>query len=458
MISILPPKNCFSPAALLLLLGCTFGNGYAQPLPPARSYNLQSIKSLPEVGIDDPYKLLQADAIIEKALKARAMPGCRVLAAKDGKIFYDKSFGYFDYSKKQKVEATTVYDLASLTKVVATTLAVMRLYEQGKIGLDKTTGDYLPFVRGTDKAGLKIRDLLMHQAGLKSWIPFYRRFYDSTSVFLSPLVYSRVSSPEYTVPVAANLFMKPQYRDTVWKMILESPLENKGRYVYSDLDFYFLAAIVEQVTSQPIDRYVQDQFYTPMFLTTIGYNPLQWLKPSHIAPTENDVAFRNQMLRGYVHDPGAALFGGVAGHAGVFASARNVAALFQMLLNEGEYRGKRYFRPETVRLFTAYNSAISRRGLGFDKPEPDANDGGPSGNYSSGYTFGHQGFTGTCAWADPATGVLFVFLSNRINPEQENPLLARMGTRTEVQDALYKALNLKQNFSRPIVKKEMLSR
>ncbi|MEO6833483.1 MAG: serine hydrolase [Chitinophagaceae bacterium] len=418
--------------------------------------DLHPIQNLAEVGISDPLTLYKADALINKAIDARAFPGCRVLAAKDGKIFYDKAFGYFTYDKTTPVQLNTVYDLASLTKVVSTTLCVMHLYEQGKLALDKTLGDYLPFTIGTDKAELTIRNLLLHQAGLKAWIPFYKAFYDSTGQ-PSDTIFHKQPDAKYTIEVAQNMYLRSDYRDTIWHRILESPLENKGRYVYSDLDYYFLAAVVQKLTGQPINRYVTDNFYTPMGLRMIGYLPLQFLKKSLIAPTENDLTFRHQVLQGYVHDPGAALFGGVAGHAGVFASAEDVAAIFQMLLNGGKYHGRSFFKPETIQMFTAYGSTSSRRGIGFDKPDADADDGGPSGKRTSGYTFGHQGFTGTCAWADPENGVVYVFLSNRVYPDQDNKLINVMNVRTDVQDILYEALGIPINKERANLRKAQLN-
>ena len=414
-------------------------------------YELQPVRNLAEVGIINPLDLTKADNIVSGAIARHAFPGCRVLAAKDGKVFYDKSFGYFTYDTSQRVTASTVYDLASLTKVVSTTLAVMRLTEQGKLNLDRPLGDYLPAVCGTNKEDLLIRHLLLHQAGLKSWIPFYKSFLDSNH-HLSDTVFKAARTNHFSIEVAKNLYLRSDYRDTIWKMIYASPLENVGRMVYSDLDYYFLAAVVEKITGKTIDRYVAEQFYTPMGLKTIGYLPLGFLNANNIAPTENDTLFRRQQLRGYVHDPGAALLGGVAGHAGVFATAGDVAALFQMLLNGGSYRGRQYFMPETVRYFTAYGSPLSRRGLGFDKPVADREEAVVTSRQCSGYTFGHQGFTGTCVWADPATGVLFVFLSNRVYPDQENNLIVKLGVRTELQSALYEAMGIKDDTGRATVK------
>jgi CubicO group peptidase (beta-lactamase class C family) len=423
------------------------GAASADALTPARS--------LAEVGIIDPYSLMKADALVEKALASGAFPGCRVLAAKNGKVFYDKSFGYLTYDKTTPVTASTVYDLASLTKVVSTTLAIMRLSEQQRINIDKTLGDYLPMTRGTDKAPLTLRSLLLHQAGLKAWIPFYKSLLDSTGKLRDTVVCNKWDGC-YSLHVSKDLFLREDYKDSVWNAILTSPLENKGRYVYSDLDYYFLAAVVEKVTGRTLNKYVNEQFYTPMGLRMTGYLPLEFIRPDLIAPTENDQTFRRQTLQGYVHDPGAAMMGGVAGHAGVFSTAGEVAAIFQMLLSEGVWHGKRYFRQETIHYFTGYGSPISRRGLGFDKPTPDRYDAGPTSNQCSGYTFGHQGFTGTCAWADPVTGVVFVFLSNRVYPNAENNVINRLATRTTVQDALYQALGIPDDTSRPTVKKLQL--
>ncbi len=244
----------------------------------------------------------------------------------------------------------------------------------------------------------------------------------------------------------------------MWSRIYSSSLENTGKSVYSDLDFYFLAAIVRQITHEPIDRYVDEQFYKPMGLKRILYNPTSKFDTFQIAPTEIDLFFRHQELRGYVHDPGAAMLGGVGGHAGVFATANDVAAIFQMLLNKGVYGSTRYFKASTVDLFTAYHSTLSHRGLGFDKPLPDEDNGGPAGDRCSALAFGHQGFTGTCAWADPATGVVFVFLSNRVYPSAENTKINKLNVRTTAQDYIYESLGIPVDHNREtIYKKETAS-
>lgn len=417
---------------------------------------LEKVFFIEDAGVVNRDALSELNIFLERSVIDGVFPGCQVIAAKNGKIFYNRAFGYYDAYKTIKIDTNTIYDVASLTKVLATTLAVMRLYEESKLELDRPLIHYLPWVKGTDKAGLKIRDLLLHQAGLKSWIPFYTETLDSNGQ-PDPVFYSKRPSSEYSVQVAENLFMRGDYRDSIWNTILTYPLENRGRYVYSDLDFYFLAAVVEQLTGKPLDVYVDEEFYKPMELYNISYKPLTKYPLSRIAPTENDMYFRMQTVRGHVHDQGASMFGGVAGHAGLFANAEDVAAIFQMLLQGGSYNGVRFFKKETIGYFTAYNSRLSRRGLGFDKPYAETDNAGPTGERVSGYAFGHQGFTGTCAWADPENGVVFVFLSNRVNPSAENKKINRQSTRTVAQDYIYEALGIPRNRNRPQVKKVQMT-
>lgn len=430
-----------------------------QPKKPTESNivdKLTPVFYLEDAGVVNTAALDKMNIFLERSVVDGVFPGCQVIAAKNGKVFYNRAFGYYDAYKTIKVDTNTLYDVASLTKVLATTLAVMRLYENGQINLDKTLGDYLPWVKGTDKDKLRLKDLLLHQAGLKSWIPFYRETVDDTS-YPSQSIYRNKSDATFNIPVAKDLYMRRDYKDSVWKTILTTPLENRGRYVYSDLDFYFLAAVVERVTGKTLDNYVDEQFYKPMGLSKITYNPLSKFSKNIIAPTEKDFYFRQQVVHGYVHDQGAAMFGGVAGHAGLFSNAYDVAAIFQMLLQGGVYNGKKFFEKSTIGYFTAYNSRLSRRGLGFDKPDADVSDAGPAGNRVSGYAFGHQGFTGTCAWADPETGIVFVLLSNRVNPSAENRLINRQSTRTVAQDYIYESLGIPVNKNRPDVKRKQLS-
>jgi len=389
--------------------------------------------------IKNPQALADLDRYLNEAIGKGVFPGCQVLAMKDGQVIFKRSIGNYSYgSSQQAVTDNTLYDVASLTKVAATTLAVMKLYEEGKISLEATLGTYLSAVRGTNKANLKISNILLHQAGLKAWIPFYKATIDSESRPY-PNIYTTVKTRQFSIPVASGMFMNNNYIDTIWKTILESPVASAS-YTYSDLDFLFLQKIVESVTDMPLDDYVSKTFYEPLGLRNTLYNPWEKNLQQRCAPSERDGYFRHQLIQGYVHDMGAAMLGGVAGHAGLFSNAEDIAVIMQMLLNKGSYRGRQYFKPETVTLFTKYASGISRRAYGFDKPEKKAGDGGPASDLAGKSSFGHQGFTGTCTWADPQTGIVFVFLSNRTNPTADNNLINRLSIRTIAQSYVYKAL------------------
>lgn len=419
------------------------------------SYDLKKVFYPVDAGVIDMSALDKLDLFLQRCIADGVFPGCRILAARDGKVFYDKAFGYLMYDKHTRVDTNTIYDMASCTKILATTLAVMRLYENGKLDIEKTIGNYLPASIGTNKASLKIKDLLLHQAGLRSWIPFYKETLDPKGK-LSKNIYKKKSSSEYKIPVAKNIYIRNDYSDTIWNRIYTSTLDNTGKSVYSDLDYYFLAAIVEKITGKRIDKYAEEEFYRPLGLRRMAFNPLGKFDAMHIAPTEIDVNFRNELVSGYVHDPGAAMLGGVAGHAGLFAAAHDVAVIMQMLLNGGAYGGKRYFKSATVDLFTAYRSNLNHRGYGFDKPATDADDGGPAGERCSGLAFGHQGFTGTCTWADPATGIVFVFLSNRVYPSAENTKINKLNVRTLAQDYIYSSLGIPVNHGREVIYKAQL--
>jgi beta-glucosidase-like glycosyl hydrolase/CubicO group peptidase (beta-lactamase class C family) len=450
----------YKPRGHLPVTSCVNGKSIV-PIPAKQTTvpvaeapkDLQKVYIPAQAGVVDQDALDKLDMFMARNIADGVFPGCRVLAARDGKIFYDKSFGYYDYSKERAVDTNTLYDMASCTKVLATTLAVMRLYEQGKLDLNKTLGDYLPMTLGTDKAAITIKDLLLHQAGLKSFIPFYQETLDGNGK-PDRSIYRKKQKGNFMIPVAANIYMRNDYPDTMWSRILTSPLDNKGKSVYSDLDFYFLAAVVGNITGQTIDKYVDEQFYKPLGLKHITYKPLLKFDSSQIAPTEIDVSFRNELVHGYVHDPGAAMLGGVAGHAGVFATAGDVAVIFQMLLNKGMYGGTRYFKSGTVDLFTAYHSQLNHRGYGFDKPATDPESGGPAGDRCSAMAFGHQGFTGTCVWADPATGIVFVFLSNRVYPSATNTKINKLNVRTTAQDYIYQSLGIPVNHDRAVIYKE----
>ena len=366
------------------------------------------------------------------------------MVAKEGKIVYHKAFGNYAYDNSEPVNPGSVYDMASVTKICATTISIMKLYDEGRVDLKKSLGDYLPWVKGSNKEHLLIGNILLHQAGLVSYIPFYKEVIDSAGN-PKPSVFSYKQSDSFTIKVADNLFMRNDWKDTLYQRILKSPLGEANKYVYSDNDFIFLGKIVEAVSGMPLDEYARKEFYVPLALSATGFKPINNILFSRIVPTEKEKLFRKQLLRGYVHDPGAAMFGGVAGHAGLFSNAYDLAIIMQMLLNGGTFNEKRYLKKETVDLFTGYHSNTSRRGYGFDKPEKDNAtrlDPYPCLSASS-LTFGHTGFTGTCVWADPAHNLVYIFLSNRVNPEGgDNGKLLKMNVRPNINEVIYKSMGL----------------
>jgi CubicO group peptidase (beta-lactamase class C family) len=389
-------------------------------------------------------KFYQVDSIVNDALDKKAFPGCVVVAVKEGKIIYDKAFGHYGFEPgSPSMTEGSIFDLASVTKISATTISVMKLYEQGKLDLNKTLGDYLAWTRGSDKAGLKIEDILLHQAGLTPFIPFYKETIDTLTGIPNPAIYSDKEKAGFNIRVAQNLYLRNDWNDTMFQRILKSPLGPKGKYVYSDNDFIFLGKIVQAITGMPLDEYVQKTFYSRMGLVTTGFKPRKRFSLNQIVPTENESDhFRRQLIWGDVHDEGASMFGGVAGHAGLFSDAYDLAQLYQMLLNGGTFNGERYLKPETIKFFTAYHSDVSRRGYGFDKPEKDnatRKEPYPSA-LASPETFGHTGFTGTCVWVDPKYNLVYIFLSNRVNPTRNNNKISQLLVRGKIQDAIYKAV------------------
>ncbi|MBI5859016.1 MAG: serine hydrolase [Sphingobacteriales bacterium] len=389
-------------------------------------------------------KLMAVDSIVTDAISQKAFPGCVVLAVHEGEIIYHKAFGNYKYEPSPPMSYESIFDLASVTKISATTVSVMKLYEEGKLDLKKKIGDYLPWVKGTNKAGLQIDDILLHQAGLVPFIAFYRETIDTTTGNPNPAIYSERPKPGFNVRVAENIYMRNDWQDTMFSRILQSKLGQYGKYVYSDNDFIFLGKIVEQITGMPLNEYAAQTFYRPMGMTTTGFKPRDRFAASKMVPTETEKHFRQQTTQGDVHDEGASMFGGVAGHAGLFSDAYDLAMLYQMLLNGGTFNNEHFLKKETINLFTTYHSKNSRRGYGFDKPEKDnaiRKDPYPS-SLCSPQTFGHTGFTGTCVWVDPKNSLVYVFLSNRVYPTRDNNRLGQMFIRGKIQDAIYRALGI----------------
>jgi len=376
--------------------------------------------------------LKEIDAIAAEAISQKATPGLVVLVAKDGKVIFNKAYGNHTYDTNVPDKVTDIFDLASVTKVTATTPAVMRLFEEGKLKLDTNIGAYIPKARTTPMNNIQVREVMLHQAGFIPYIPFHD--------YVKTGDYSRDSSAAFPTKVADNYYIKKGFfKDFMWPKMLNSPIKTRGKYVYSDISMYVMKDIVEHISEEPLNQYTYENFYKPLGMQTAGFLPRNRFKPEQIIPTEDDKYFRKTLLVGYVHDQGAALAGGVSGHAGLFASANDLAIIYQMLLNRGTYGGVEYFKNSTVDMFTSKQSNVSRRGLGFDRWDPDSTKHYPS-ELASPQTFGHTGYTGTCVWVDPSRGLVYVFLSNRVNPTVTDKL-SNLKIRGRIQDVVNKAID-----------------
>lgn len=386
--------------------------------------------------------VLQIDSIANNAIKQGATPGCVVTVLKNGKLVFQKAYGYQNYDSIIPVTINTIYDLASVTKISATNVAVMKLWEEGKLNLKKKISYYLPWLKGTNKESLIVENLLLHQAGMVSFIPFYKEVIGGDGKPNKKL-FNSYKTDEYNIPVADALYMKNAWIDTMYNRIKTSAVTpNELKYIYSDNDFILMGDIIATISGMPIDEYVKKTFYEPLGMETTCFKPFEHFANTEIAPTENEKLFRRQLIHGYVHDPGSAMFGNVAGHAGLFSNGYDLAILYQMLLNGGTFKGKRYLKKETIDWFTSYQTPISRRGLGFDKPEKNnsiLNEKAYPCRSASGQTYGHTGFTGTCVWVDPKYHLIYIFLSNRVCPSGgDNLKLGKMNVRNNIQETIYK--------------------
>lgn len=403
--------------------------------------------ALPEAVGMNTNKLTKINQIAAEMIRTKAAPGCQVLIAKDGKIIFHKAYGHHTYRRKRKVQLDDVYDLASVTKVAATTISLMKLYEQGKLDINKPIGYYLTELKGSNKENLLIKDILAHQAGLRPWIPFYTKTLDDDKKPLYGKYYSKKKTKTHQVAVADQLYFAQAETDSViWQRIKDQSLRSSKNYRYSDLGFILFTKLVKKLSGKTLDEFVADEFYRPMGLGMITFNPLQHgISKYRIVPTEQDDYFRYQTVQGYVHDMASAMLGGVAGHAGLFATPTDLASVYQMLANGGEFAGKRYLRKSTIDKFSAKYARNSRRGLGFDRK--DVRDGKTKSSVNvawqaSSKTFGHLGFTGIGAWADPENRLVYLFLSNRTYPDMENMGLIRKDIRTRMHEVAYEAAGI----------------
>ncbi len=425
-----------------------------------------------EEGFDSD-KFSVIDSLVEDAIDKKAIPGCQILVARNGKVVMQKSYGYHTYFNRRKVENSDLYDLASITKIAATVPSVMYLENNRQIDIHAPLSKYLPELDTTNKAKIKIDDILLHQAGIASWIPFYvstieplypnqsfaqnkyskkypiqvaKHYFVNKHLKYKDNCYSDIYSELFPIQVADRLYMNSSLADSIFLTIYASEVQKPGKYRYSDLGFYLFYRMIERLTNTSFDSFVDSVFYRPLGATTLGYKPLEKFKKSSIAPTENDLVFRKQIIQGYVHDPGAAMLGGVSGHAGLFSNANDLAKFMQMLLNEGKYGGDQYLNGKQIKYYTSCVACENgnRRGMGFDKPENDTTKNGPTCKGLSSESYGHTGFTGTMVWADPSTGLLYIFLSNRVYPDAVVNKLAEMDVRTNIQQAIYDAMTKKE--------------
>lgn len=398
--------------------------------------------TLPEDAGMDSRILSRVDSLVDQALSVKAIPGCQVLVAKDKKVVMHKVYGYHDYSDTVTVKPTDLYDLASVTKISASLPPLMKLYDEGVFKLDATLADYLPKFKRSNKADIPMYDILTHQARFKPWIPFWKNTVKKNGGYKWFTIKSD-SSGRYPIRLKEKMYLHRNYPDRIVKIIRKSPLEAEKKYVYSDFFFILAPRIVESMIEEDFNSYIQKNFYAPLGATTLIYNPLKKYSMKAIVPTEHDYYFRHEPIHGTVHDEGAIMLGGVSGHAGLFANANDLAKLMQMYLDMGEYGGKRYIKAETLKEWTRYQfpQRNNRRGLGFDKPNLQyLGDDNNAAKDASPLSFGHTGFTGTMSWMDPQTGLLYIFLSNRVNPTRENTRLYQLNTRTKIQQVLYDAI------------------
>jgi|694.fasta_scaffold06019_12 beta-N-acetylhexosaminidase len=396
--------------------------------------------TMPEnVGINS--KLLaRIDSIANETIKNKIAPGMQILVGRKGKVVYHKAFGQHVYDTKKAVTLTDLYDIASLTKISSTLPLIIQEYDKKILSDTSKLGNILPFFKNTNKANLNVQDILLHQARLKAWIPFYKSTLDSLKR-PSSKYYCDSWNQDFSVKVAENIYLRHDFQDSIMQQIADSDLLPSKKYVYSDFAFIIFKEYLEKKYKKPLDQLVHERFYKKLGCQFTTYNPLDKFDTSQIVPTEDDTYFRYQRVHGYVHDMAAAMQGGVAGHAGLFSNALDIAKIMQMYLNEGQYGGYQFFKAETFNQFnTCYGCDVgNRRGLGFDKPQPNGGMN-PTCGCASKTSFGHTGFTGAIAWADPEKELVYIFLSNRTFPDHTKNALSKNQVREKIQQVIYDAL------------------
>ncbi len=399
--------------------------------------------SFPENEGFDSELIQKIDLLIKGAIESQATPGCQLLVARNGDVILEKAYGYYTYDSIQPVSTKTIYDLASITKVIATLQSTMFLESRGALNIDLKISSYLQELKGTDKENLIIRKILTHQAGLLPYFPFYKK--TLTGDRLNPNFYKYYEEQQFNQEVAPGIYGHQALEDSIWSWTMESSLlkleedqEDYG-YHYSDLGFLMMKKLNERLLNQPMDEFLDQNIYSPLGMSSTCYQPLCRYSLHNIAPTEVDYDFRNSLVWGLVHDENAALTGGVGGHAGLFSNANDLAILLQMNMQDGNYGGTRFFPSGTVSRFAEKQFPENRRGLGWDKPE-FLNGSGNTSKYSSRTTYGHLGFTGTAVWVDPDYDLIYIFLSNRVHPDRENNKLMMDNIRSRVHDIIYESM------------------
>ena len=392
-------------------------------------------------------KLKKIDTMAWSGLWGDMMPGAQILIARKGKVVYNKQFGHHTQQKKNRVEANDVYDVASLTKILATLPMIMELVDRGVLTMDTKLSEMLPEYKNSNKANITLQQMLSHVARLKAWIPFYAHTLDSVTKQPSAKYYKKNPNEEFNVQVAEGLYMRRDYKDSIFEIIRKSDLRPRSGYKYSDLPYYILKKYLEDFYGSPLDIIVQRNLYESLGANHTTYNPLSKFTKADIVPTEEDNYFRMQKVQGFVHDQGAAMVDGVGGHAGLFSNANDIAKIMQLYLWKGFYGGKRYIKPETLDLFNTCNycSEDVRRGVGFDKPQ--LGESGPTCGCVSMTSFGHSGFTGTFTWADPEEDIVYVFLSNRTYPSADNRKLIGSNLRSNIQEVIYQAIQYEPEYT-----------
>ena len=411
-------------------------------LPLAKQKHILSFISPESLHIDPSRLRHSIDSLVYNAIEAHAFPGAQILAAKNNQVFFYKAYGHHTYDSIRPVRLSDLYDLASITKVAATTTALMSLYDSGRFCPNESARTYFPKWRKVKRKNVNMREILSHQAGLKSWIPYYRNLFNKKGGIKTRYL-SRKNTKRYNTPLSKNLYLKRGYKKKIYQTIRQTEVGEKT-YGYSDLAFYFFPVLIEELSHTSFTSFLQERFFVPLGASTLGFNPSQRFSLARIVPTEIDTFFRNELLHGKVHDEGAALMGGVSGHAGLFSKAVDLGKLWTMYLNQGKYGDKTYLSKESLSFFTAcqFCEEENRRGLGFDKPPTIfIQDKSPVPEDASLQSFGHTGFTGTLAWADPENKLLFIFLSNRVYPSRHQKMIYEKNVRPNIHKALYKAIS-----------------